>query len=359
MAEINRKNLLDCALCANMCRCECPVTRSFNREAVTPAGKARLAHLLLEGNLEWSEENLETLASCTACRGCQLLCPFPELDLSAELQATREEGSRSGVIWNTPDLYKANLKKYGSPYGAREEASGKKMGDGEVLFFAGCTSVANNPAAVEATLSLLDKAGVSYQTVKEDCCGYPAEVWGDPELARQLATENSRRFKESGAQRLITNCPECWITFTGKYVAWGAELPVSVEDSTSFFLELVKSGKLRPEELEDLETVTYHDPCIWARVEEKVEEPRQLMSLIPGLELNEAEPSGTKSRCCGGGQMFQLVFPRQAEAIAALRLQEFPAASALVTACPFCREGLKGEGRQVLELVELLDKACK
>ncbi len=359
MAEINRKDLLDCALCANMCRCECPVTQVFSREAVTPAGKARLAHLLLEEKQEWTEENLEALSSCVGCRGCQIYCPFPELELDSELQAVREDATHKGVSLKSLDPYKINLKKYGSPYGAREVASKVIKGDGEVLFFAGCTSVANNPDSVKATLSLLDKAGVSYQTIDEDCCGYPAEVWGEPDLARQLAGENRKRIAQSGAGTLLTNCPECWVTLKKRYAEWGVEMPITIVDSTSFLLELMESGKLKSSEVKGLESVTYHDPCIWARIEEKVEEPRKLLGLIPGTELKEANPTGTKSRCCGGGQMFQLSFPEKAEAMAGRRLGELAEASALVTACPFCRESLKGEGREVFELVELLDRACK
>jgi hypothetical protein len=43
VAEVNMEQLLNCALCPNMCRCECPVLQTLGREAVAPAGKARLA----------------------------------------------------------------------------------------------------------------------------------------------------------------------------------------------------------------------------------------------------------------------------------------------------------------------------
>ncbi len=359
MAEIDLKNLLNCALCANMCRCECPVTQVFSREAVSPAGKARLAYLLLEGKLDWTEDNYAALSACVGCKGCETLCPFSELELDKELQKVRGEGASQGFNLEVLDPYRANLKNYSSPYGMKQDVPKVEKGDGEIVFFSGCTSLANNPPSIKATLSLLDKAGVSYQTINEDCCGYPAEIWGETELARQLADENCKRLAESGASCLVTNCPECWLTFKKKYAEWGVELPVNVKDSTTYLLELIESGKLQPEEVEGINTVTYHDPCIWARVEENIEAPRQLLAQIPGVELDEANPAGANSRCCGGGQMFQLTFPREAEAIAMRRLQEFPGASALVTACPFCRESLKIEGNEVLELVELLDMACK
>ncbi|MDZ4131539.1 MAG: hypothetical protein U1E11_00230, partial [Dethiobacteria bacterium] len=56
--------------------------------------------------------------------------------------------------------------------------------------------------------------------------------------------------------------------------------------------------------------------------------------------------------------MFQLTFPATAAAVAGSRLTEFPNEVPLVTACPFCREGLSQEGRPVIELVELLAHSC-
>jgi len=343
-----------------MCRCECPVDQALGKEAVSPTGKARFAHMMLEGQLPWSEEFVEAVYSCVGCKGCETLCPFEGLELAEELRLVRLEAARQGVTLNSVQPYLSNLKKYGSPYGSRaplsEEARGSK--GAEVLVFAGCTTVANNPASLEAILALLDRAGVSYQMVEEYCCGYPADLWGDPELARQLAKENVRLFADSGARKLITNCPECWLTFKRRYPEWEQELPLEVVDGTAFLLEIVREGRLKPAKVEGLEKVAYHDPCVWARYEERTEVPRELLASIPGLKLEEAAAAGKATRCCGGGQMFQLASPAGSEAIARRRLAEFPAGMPIVTDCPFCREGLKVEGAEVLELVELLQRAC-
>ena len=358
MAQINREELLNCALCPNMCRCECPVVQAAGREAVAPSGKARLAAMLNNRHLEWQEDYLDALSGCLGCSGCTIHCPFDELSLCDELRLSRLPAKSSDVVLPESVPYLNNLRNYGSPYGRKPDNSYKKGGTGEVLFFSGCTSLANHPQSVEAAISLLDQAGVSWQMIEEDCCGFPAEVWGDLQLARQLAEENCRKINQSGAAILVTNCPECWLVFSDRYPDWGRELQLEIIDGPTYFLSLIKEGLLQPGEI-DPEVVTYHDPCIWARTAKKTGEPREILRAIPGLKLEEAYRHSELTRCCGGGNMFQLAFPSTAAKIAEGRIKEFPEDAALITACPFCREGLSRENRRVYELVELLAKSCR
>jgi len=363
MGQVNMEQLLNCAYCPNMCRNECPVVQALGREAVAPSGKARTAALIGQGYLEWSEEMLEAVANCLACRGCTIHCPFDELNLCDELLFSRIPARNKGVSLPGIEPYLNNLRKYSSPYGQKTGSVIKRHQDPEVLVFNGCTSLANNPASIEAASSLLEKAGVSFCMIEEDCCGYPAEAWGDLELACQLACENKRKFTETGASILVTNCPECWSVFNNRYPGWEQTLPLQIMDGPSYFLQLIREGRLKPD-LEDPEAgkeykVSYHDPCIWARTAEKIDEPREILRSIPGLLLKEPAAFGTGTRCCGGGSMFQLSFPGTASAIARRRLDEFPGNTSIVTACPFCREGLLQNGYPVKELVELLDQYCK
>lgn len=358
MAEVNRELLLDCAICPNMCRCECPVDREWGREASSPAGKARLAHLLLEGHIGWEGDLLEALSACLGCRGCQLLCPFPELDLAEELLRARTEACPPGFILPAAVPYLNNLKKFGSPYGPRPAALEDPPGEApEVLYFVNCTAQANNPASQQITLRLLQAAGVSYRVLDQYCCGYPAQIWGDLKLARQLAEENAARMARSGAAVLLTDCPECWHTFTVRYPRWDCDPGRPVIDTATFFLELVRQGRLKPERIEGIGAVTYHDPCIWARVAERCDAPRELLRSIPGLDLHEAHPAGRETRCCGGGGMFQLTFPERSARMARQRRSELPSGAAVITACPFCRENLQVDGGAALDLSELLGRA--
>ena len=357
MAEVNMENLLNCALCPNLCRCDCPVLNVLGREAVSPAGKARLSAMLQQNHLSWSKEILEAVSNCLGCRSCTILCPFSELNLCEELLNTRLTAKAAGVTLPECESYLSNLKKYGSPYGQKSEPHPLENKGAEVLYFAGCTARANNPGSIEAARFLFEKAGVAYQMISEDCCGYPAEVWGDEELAAQLAAENRRKFEESGASVLVTNCPECWFTFSERYPLLKRQLKLEIVDGPSYFLGLLRQKRLKPEAV-NLSKVSYHDPCIWARTAKKVKEPREIIDAVPGLIFEEPRRSGECTRCCGGGSMFQLSFPQTASAIAGKRLEDFTADNAIITACPFCREGLLREGRVVMELVELLARAC-
>lgn len=313
--------------------------------------------MIKQDHLTWSEEILEAVSNCLGCRGCTILCPFSDLNLCDELLNTRLTAKAAGVTLPQCEPYLSNLKKYGSPYGQKSgvmPAVNKRAG---VILYAGCTTRANNPPSIEVSEYLLEKAGVSYQMIDEDCCGYPAEVWGDEELARHLAAENRRKMVASGAQILVTNCPECWHTFTERYLAWEQQLPLEIVDGPSYFLGLIRDGRLEPQDI-SINKVSYHDPCIWARTAKKIDEPREILNAIPGVTLEEPVRSGECTRCCGGGSMFQLSFPKTAAVIARRRLEDFPEGNAIVTACPFCLEGLLQEGQDVLELVELLARSC-
>ncbi len=358
MSEMDMEQLINCALCPNMCRSDCPVLQVLKREAVSPARKARFTVMVRQGSLAVSDEILEAIAHCLGCQACTLRCPFPDLDLCSELLLSRLKEANLKSTLPAWEGYLLNLKKYSSPYGQIKANAYGKIGKANLLFFAGCTARANNPGGIEATTKLLEQAGIEYQMIAEDCCGFPADTWGDPDLSYQLALENSRKMADSGANAMLTNCPECWLTFTERYPALGMPLPLDIIDGPSFFHQLMQSGKLKVKSESTLK-VSYHDPCIWARRVNKLNEPAEILKSIPGLTFAKIAASGKDTRCCGGGRMFQLSFPHTSNLLSERRLKDFPMDGTIVTACPFCREGLSREDRKpVLELVELLAAVC-
>ncbi len=85
--------------------------------------------------------------------------------------------------------------------------------------------------------------------------------------------------------------------------------------------------------------VTYHDPCELGRYCQVYDSPRNVLKLIPGLELVETERSRENCSCCGAGGGVFGVFTRMSLGIAYRKfLNEIVPlkVEALITACPTC-----------------------
>jgi Fe-S oxidoreductase len=85
--------------------------------------------------------------------------------------------------------------------------------------------------------------------------------------------------------------------------------------------------------------VVIHDPCVYARYENVVEPPRQLLAAA-GIEVAEPESSGELTWCCGGPA--EALYPAKAAAVAASRVAQLrTAACDCVTMCPICLVNLR------------------
>ena len=98
-----------------------------------------------------------------------------------------------------------------------------------------------------------------------------------------------------------------------------------------------------------------------------IEEPRQILRAIDGIELVEPEETtGVCATCCGGGGGFEAVFPELSQMLAVNRVRELleTGADIIVTHCPGCimqlKTGVKELKRndvEVLDLVQILATA--
>ncbi len=87
------------------------------------------------------------------------------------------------------------------------------------------------------------------------------------------------------------------------------------------------------------ETVTIHDPCLYARSEHVLEQPRTLLQAI-GIDVQEAELSGVLANCCGGP--LESLFPKKSTLLAKKRANQLlDCAFTIVTSCPICMANLK------------------
>ena len=80
--------------------------------------------------------------------------------------------------------------------------------------------------------------------------------------------------------------------------------------------------------------VVVHDSCVYARDENVVDQPRELLRAA-GLAVRDPELSGKSTHCCGGP--LESLFPAEAHRISGIRVDQLEAEGKnVVTMCPIC-----------------------
>jgi heterodisulfide reductase subunit D len=197
----------------------------------------------------------------------------------------------------------------------------------------------------------------------EWCCGNPLLRTGQMTPAKEVAQHNLEQLKN--AETVITACAECNRTLRIDYPKMGLEVP-QVMHITEFLSGLLDEGKLKLEKPVNMK-VTYHDPCYMSRRMDFgiYDEPRKLLSAIPGLELVEMENTRENTWCCGAGGAFKIAHPVEAVESGVDRLGHAVkvGAEVIVSSCPFCKANFvdavkETESKlQVYDITELIAKS--
>jgi len=234
--------------------------------------------------------------------------------------------------------------------------------------FYGCTTRAN-PRLKGNLDKVLEKMGEEVIPMGLDiCCGAPLILAGYMEEAKKQAKKVVETIRAKGIDTLITPCPHCF-TIIGK--EYSELLDVSIEGIsvlhiTQFVADVIKNGKLKIKN-EVKKKISYHDPCYIGRQGPGIyDEPREILSAIPGIELIEPELTKEESTCCGGGGLLRAYLPRLSVEVSKEKMEnQFSplGVDTVVSACPFCflnlAEGAEGTGIEVNDILEILVKALE
>ena len=205
-----------------------------------------------------------------------------------------------------------------------------------------------------------------YLADEEPCCGGLLHYIGLHKDFAKHAQEVNDKLKSRGVKQIISIIPSC--TYTLRHL-----IPSSID---GYDLEVKHFCEVVAENLSSLELrfpkevkVTYHDPCQMVRYLKLVEEPRQILRAIKGIELVETDwTKGEWATCCGGGGGFEAVFPELSQIIAVNRVKELveTGAEIIVTHCPGCimqlktgLKELKTSGVEVLDLAQIVAMAME
>jgi len=211
---------------------------------------------------------------------------------------------------------------------------------------------------LEAAIKVLRNLGISfgYLAETEPCCGAPLYQSGFREKFAANARQAYGKLKSAGVKQVISVVPYCTNALQNLFPQYIDDYDLEVKHFLEIVTEYLPSLKLRyPRKVK----VTYHDPCQMVRYLNLVDEPRQILKAIEGIELVEPEwTKGEWSTCCGGGGGFEAVFPELSQVLAVNRASELLETNPdiIITHCPGCVMQLKDGLRQLkVESVEVMD----
>lgn len=376
LSQVPWKMRLDFLTCVECKRCtdQCPAAncgQELNPRGFILAGREALNRNGANGAVIGSVITETALGQCTSCGACENICPVGIEHLQLLLGAKRAQALAIGKgMVATEFLEKIN--QYGNPFSAGKEVRANliaaldipfyEKGKTEYLLWLGCVWAYNADArsSVEAMVTVLKQAGVSFGVLKnEACCGHHSRRQGEEMQFQNLASENINALREQGVKKIISPCPHCLHTLRREYSTLQEKYSVEVVHHSEFIGNLIASGAIQFHAASgNAQPVAYHDPCYLGRYEGIYAAPRAVIERAGG-ELRELPRHGTKSFCCGGGSAGFVREQKVARRIDQARKAEIAASGVkvLITACPECKMMLNSAVEDTRDLAEWVAEA--
>ena len=310
---------------------------------------------------------------CVTCGACVEACPvliehvdkivglrrnlvLEDSRFPTELNSAFRNMEGVGNPWGQPPTSRLDWTK-GLPFDVplvADVAARGELGSLDVLYWVGCAAAFDerNRKVARAFATCLDAAGINFAVLgqEESCTGDPARRMGNDYVYQMLATGNIETLNRyrMGEKTIVTACPHCFNSIGNEYPQLGGNFRVI--HHAAFLRELLANGRLRVVDADASgsapgtgRSVTLHDSCYLTRYNGIVDEPREVLGAIAGLELREMDNRGKNTFCCGagGGRMWmeetrgtRINESRTSQALAT-------GASTVATECPFCMTMLK------------------
>lgn len=365
--NLDYERFMDCVHCG-LCLGACPTFLQTGNENDSPRGRIYLWRAVTDGRIELDDTVREHLDLCLECRACETACPSgvqygqiissyrkdiarvwkPAPDLN-RLQrwmlynltpsASRMRWSLApvrlmqklgmgGVVRFMSRLLPKSLRqmteiippKLQSHYGKLPEvlpAEGERRA--RVGLLIGCAADAFYPQTTLATAKVLQKNGCEVWIPRsQGCCGALHYHGGVVDEAQKLAAQNCDVFtcKDEPLDAIITNAGGCGpvlkeydhILHGTPHEEAGASFATKVKDIHEFLVEL---GPIAPEHPLPIKA-TYHDACGLCHGQQIRQPPRELLELIPELQL---VPLTENEQCCGAAGSYNVEQPEMADRV--------------------------------------------
>lgn len=372
-------NLINCALCPNLCRFDCGTLQAAQKESMSPGYKSKIGYYLSIGKIDPSKEEnkdfIDLMYKCTNEESCKIWCPF-DFSVVSLLETVRDELNEKGLM---PDFCKEQIKKLKESntiegynifetYKENEIENIETDGNDEVFYYLGCESM-KFPEVIKANIEILKKAGVKFSTNldKKVCCGGPSFNIRDLETAKNFAIKNNELIESTGAKIVVSDCPGCILTLTKRYESLGIKIEKKIIHIVEYIKQLLDEGKIQPSKSvpNELKKITIHDPCLIARNLNDTSSIRDILSKIQGLEIVEPIYNKEYVHCCGWSGTAHWADRELAIKEATIRVNELreTGAEIFVSACPLCElglgYGLKEEEKEKIKIMDVSEILSK
>jgi glycolate oxidase iron-sulfur subunit len=354
-----------------LCLPACPTYDVFGTEMDAPRGRIAMMRAAADGRISLGQDGhlnqsfARHINLCLACRACETACPsgvkYGELVETTRIALEHERQSGPGerllrwltlrqllphrgrlrllasLVW----IYQASriqklvraLNVLPQPLKTMEEmvpelsarrpsysqpapAMGREHG--RVALFLGCVQDAFLSPTNQATVRVLQRNGYEVHfPLDQTCCGAAQLHLGEEELARELARRNVDAFSAGDYEAVVVNAGGCGATLKEyghlladdpDYADRAGRFVALVQDANQFVaahLNTPPQGRVEAR-------VTYSDSCHLRHAQKVTQQPRELLSLIPGLELAELK---APDRCCGSAGVYNIVQNETAEEV--------------------------------------------
>jgi Fe-S oxidoreductase len=270
-----------------------------------------------------------------------------------------------------------NIAGVGNPLGEEREKRAawaadlqvSKPSPGKDVLYFPCCIPAYDPDAkriARATADVLTRLNIGFGILgeQENCCGEAIRKAGYEDTFQTLAQANISAFNESGVRSVVVSSPHCYHTFKNEYPELGGQFQVA--HVTQLLSSLIDEGRLSFSKQLN-KKIIYSDPCYLGRHNGIYDEPRRVLSSIPGVELIEFPDYREDALCCGGGGGRIWMETAKGERFSDIRVQQALDAGAevIAVACPYCflnyRDSVltmdKADVVEVKDIVELVAEA--
>jgi len=379
-STIEYGKFLDCVHCG-LCTSACPTYLETGDENNSPRGRIYLMRAVTDGRLELTDRVRRHLDLCLDCRSCETACPsgvqYGRLIEPFRVEMQHADARRgkaesqgwfhqlfmyglfpyprrmrwalaparmmqtlgldrlleaSGLTRLLPEKLQRmqsqlpQLQKPAMPFPEVLPAIGPRRA--RVALFTGCVADAMFGQTNWATARVLQANGCEVVVPRgQGCCGAIHYHSGADAPAIEMAATNAAAFNPDDVDAVIVNVAGCGAMLKDYgHIAHEVEpgnharqetlskFAGKVRDVSEFLMQL---GPVAPEGEIRLRA-TYHDACHLVHAQKVREQPRDLLSLVPGLEL---VPLAESEICCGAAGSYNLTEPEMSDRLARRKLE--------------------------------------